>query len=102
MSYVIYCTHMLTFHTLQSFAGRTIRVFYQCEAARDEAQEMITDVKDYMAFAAMDAMRVLSDEFASEAEQELAMKVSELSKYIFFDTDKLKIDTDFCYKAFNV
>lgn len=37
---------------------------------------MITDVKDYMLFAAMDAMRVLSDEFASPAEQELAMKVS--------------------------
>lgn len=37
---------------------------------------MITDVKDYMLFAAMDAMRVLSDEFASTAEQELAMKVS--------------------------
>ena len=63
---------------------RTIRVFYPCEAARDEAQEMIADVKDYMAFAAMDAMRVLSDEFASEAEQELAMKVSELSKYTSF------------------
>jgi hypothetical protein len=64
--------------------GRTIRVFYPCEAARDEAQEMIADVKDYMAFAAMDAMRVLSDEFASEAEQELAMKVSELSEYKYF------------------
>ena len=38
---------------------------------------MITDVKDYMLFAAMDAMRVLSDEFASPAEQELAMKVSD-------------------------
>ena len=56
---------------------RTIRVFYQSEAARNEAHEMITDVKDYMLFAAMDAMRVLSDEFASPAEQELAMKVSD-------------------------
>jgi hypothetical protein len=37
---------------------------------------MITDVKDYMLFAAMDAMRVLSDEFASTEEQELAMKVN--------------------------
>lgn len=52
-------------------------MFYQSEAARNEAHEMITDVKDYMLFAAMDAMRVLSDEFASPAEQELAMKVSD-------------------------
>eukprot|EP00956_Cyclotella_meneghiniana_P042373 scaffold248438_cov104-Cyclotella_meneghiniana.AAC.4 len=36
--------------------GQTIRVFYQSEAARNEAHEMITDVKDYMLFAAMDAM----------------------------------------------
>lgn len=57
-------------------------MFYQSEAARNEAHEMITDVKDYMLFAAMDAMRVLSDEFASPAEQELAMKVSdECSKW---------------------
>lgn len=42
----------------------------------NEAQEMITDVKDYILFAAMDAMHVLSDKFASPAEQESAIKVS--------------------------
>lgn len=57
-------------------AFRTIRVFFQTDDARNEAHEMITDVKDYMLFAAMDAMRVLSDEFASTEEQELAMKVN--------------------------
>jgi hypothetical protein len=40
---------------------------------------MIVDVKDYMRFAAEDAIRVLSDEFASPAEQDLAMKVNPLS-----------------------
>jgi hypothetical protein len=54
--------------------GKTIRVFYQSESARDEAYEMFCDMKDYMAFASEDAFRVLSDEFAGPAEQELAMK----------------------------
>lgn len=54
--------------------GKTIRVFYQNEASRNEAHEMLLDVKDFMLFAAEDAMRVLSDEFSDEAEQELAMR----------------------------
>ncbi len=54
--------------------GRTIRVFYQDEASRMEAYEMINDVKDFMLFAAKDAMQVLSDEYADPSEQELAMK----------------------------
>jgi len=36
---------------------------------------MVVDIKEYMSFAALDAMKVLSNEFASAAEQELAMKV---------------------------
>jgi len=54
--------------------GRTIRVFYQDEASRTEAYEMINDIKDFMLFAAKDAMQVLSDEYADPSEQELAMK----------------------------
>ncbi|KAL7429500.1 hypothetical protein ACHAXM_002322, partial [Skeletonema potamos] len=54
--------------------GRTIRVFYQSEASRNEALEMILDIQGFMLFAAQDAMRILSDEYADEAEQELAMK----------------------------
>jgi hypothetical protein len=42
---------------------------------------MITDVGDYMRFAAHDAKQVLSNEFASQAEQELAMKVNLLRVY---------------------
>ena len=59
-----------------SLGSRTIRLFYQTEDCRSEAHEMIVDVKDYMRFAAEDAIRVLSDEFASPAEQDLAMKVN--------------------------
>ncbi|KAL7517685.1 hypothetical protein ACHAWX_002589 [Stephanocyclus meneghinianus] len=70
--------------------GRTIRLFYQSEDCRSEAHEMLVDVKDYMRFAAEDAMRVLSDEFASQAEQDLAMK------HLMYDDINLvveKIDT---------
>lgn len=35
---------------------------------------MINDIKDFMLFAAKDAMQVLSDEYADPSEQELAMK----------------------------
>ena len=35
---------------------------------------MIFDMKDYMLFAAEDAIRVLSDEFADPSEQELAIR----------------------------
>ncbi|KAL7484824.1 hypothetical protein ACHAW6_010435 [Cyclotella cf. meneghiniana] len=70
--------------------GRTIRLFYQSEDCRSEAHEMLVDVKDYMRFAAEDAIRVLSDEFASQAEQDLAMK------HLMYDDINLvveKIDT---------
>lgn len=62
---------------------------------------MITDVKDYMLFAAMDAMRVLSDEFASVAEQELAMKVSYLKIHQWlYDMLALSNSHDFWYSLF--
>lgn len=69
-----------------SLGSRTIRLFYQSEDCRSEAHEMLVDVKDYMRFAAEDAMRVLTDEFASQAEQDLAMKVNPFYHrfYIFF------------------
>jgi hypothetical protein len=74
---------------------RTIRVFYQTEELRNEAHEMVTDVKDYMLFAAMDAMRVLSDEFASPEEQELAMKVNSL--LYFCDRNNDLVCSNFCF-----
>jgi len=54
--------------------GKVVRVFYKSEKARFEAYEMILDIKDYMLFAAQDACRVLSDEYADPEEQELAMQ----------------------------
>ena len=65
--------------------GKTIRVFYQSEEARHEAHEMILDIKDFMLFAAEDAMRVLSDEYADPAEQELAMK------HLMYDDTNLNV-----------
>jgi len=70
--------------------GRTVRVFYQSEEARSEAYEMLSDIRGFMLFAAEDAMRVLSDEYADEAEQELAMK------HLMYDDTNLsvvKVDT---------
>eukprot|EP00804_Cyclotella_cryptica_P003394 CCRYP_018550-RA/>CCRYP_018550-RA protein AED:0.08 eAED:0.08 QI:140/0.91/0.92/1/0.5/0.30/13/434/1368 len=66
--------------------GRTIRLFYQTEDCRKEAHEMIVDIKDYMRFAAEDAIRVLSDAFASPAEQDLAMK------HLMYDETKLVVE----------
>ena len=66
--------------------GRVIRVFYQTEAARSEAHEMILDIKDFMLFAAEDAMRVLSDEYADEEEQNLAMK------HLMYDDTNLAVE----------
>lgn len=64
---------------------------------------MITDVKDYMLFAAMDAMRVLSDEFASVAEQELAMKVSYLRIHRWlYDMLTLSNSHDFWYSLISL
>jgi len=65
--------------------GRTIRVFYQSEASRNEALEMLYDIKDFMLFAAQDAMRILSDERASEEEQELAMK------HLMYDDTNIRV-----------
>ena len=65
--------------------GKTIRVFYQSEEARNEANEMMLDIKDFMLFAAEDAMRVLSDEYADPAEQELAMK------HLMYDDTNLNV-----------
>lgn len=66
--------------------GKTVRVFYQTESARDEAHGMLLDVKDFMLFAAEDAMRVLSDEFADPSEQELAMK------HLMYDDTNLNVN----------
>ena len=66
--------------------GKTIRVFYQSEEARNEANEMMLDIKDFMLFAAEDAMRVLSDEYADPAEQELAMK------HLMYDDTNLNLN----------
>ena len=65
--------------------GRTVRIFYQSEEARSEAYEMISDIRSFMLFAAEDAMRVLSDEYADPAEQELAMK------HLMYDDTNLKV-----------
>jgi len=65
--------------------GKFVRVFYQTEAARNEALEMMLDIKDFMLFAADDAMRVLSDEYADPAEQELAMK------HLMYDDNNLDV-----------
>lgn len=46
---------------------------------------MMLDIKDFMLFAAEDAMRVLSDEFADPEEQELAMK------HLMYDDDNLGV-----------
>lgn len=66
--------------------GRVIRIFYQTEKCRNEAYEMLLDVKDFMLFAAEDAMRVLSDEYADEAEQQLAMK------HLMYDDTNLAVN----------
>ncbi|KAL9178294.1 hypothetical protein ACHAXT_001722 [Thalassiosira profunda] len=66
--------------------GRVVRVFYQSWEARNEAHEMILDIRDFMLFAAQDAMRVLSDEFADEAEQELAMK------HLMYDDKNISVE----------
>jgi len=65
--------------------GRSILVFYQSEASRDEALDMILDIKDFMLFAAQDAMRILGDEFATEEEQELAMK------HLMYDDTNIRV-----------
>ena len=70
--------------------GRTVRVFYQSEGARSQAHDTISDIQAFMIFAAEDAKRVLSDEYASPSEQELAMK------HLMYDDPNLnvsKIDT---------
>ena len=66
--------------------GRTLRVFYQSEEARSEAYEMLSDIRSFMLFAAEDAMHVLSDEYADQAEQELAMK------HLMYDDTNLKVE----------
>jgi len=65
--------------------GKVVRVFYQSEEARREAHEMILDIKDFMLFAAEDAMRVLSDEYADPEEQELAMR------HLMYDDNNLSV-----------
>ena len=71
--------------------GRSIRVFYQSEEARNEANEMMLDIKDFMLFAAEDARHVLCDEFAEPAEQELAMK------HLMYDDTNLNVRFDDTY-----
>ncbi|KAL7537550.1 hypothetical protein ACHAXR_009860 [Thalassiosira sp. AJA248-18] len=66
--------------------GRVVRIFYQTAEARIEALEMLLDIKDFMLFAAEDAMRVLSDEYADEAEQNLAMK------HLMYDDTNLAVE----------
>ena len=66
--------------------GKTIRVYYQSEFARNEAYKMLCDMKDYMVFEAKDAVRVLSDEFADPAEQELAMV------HLMYDDSKMNVE----------
>jgi len=66
--------------------GKVVRVFYQSEEARNEAHMLILDIKDFMLFAAQDAMRVLSDEYADPEEQELAMK------HLMYDDDNLGVN----------
>ena len=62
-----------------------VRVFYQTEEDRIEAEDMLLDLKEYMLFAAQDAMQVLTDEFATETEQELAMK------HLAFDENNMNV-----------
>lgn len=66
--------------------GKMIRVFYQSVLARKEAHELLLDLKDYMLFAAKDAFVVLSDEYATSAEQELAMK------HLMYDDSKMDVE----------
>lgn len=86
-----------------SLGSRTIRLFYQSEDCRSEAHEMLVDVKDYMRFAAEDAIRVLSDEFASQAEQDLAMKVNPfLSQILYVHSDHHSVLNPFDYPATSI
>ncbi|KAL3796628.1 hypothetical protein ACHAW5_004039 [Stephanodiscus triporus] len=66
--------------------GKMLRVFYRSEFARNEAHEVLLDIKDYMMFAAKDAFHVLSNEYADPSEQELAMK------HLMYDDSSMNVE----------